>query len=102
METATLLAIGGGYDLGYIRALKTDGLHNIKTYVERGGSYLGICAGAYLVCRRIEFDSKIEPYVIKQLLRLNLINMRVYGAEYNNIELRLVQYCCTRLHKTSY
>jgi biotin--protein ligase len=56
METATLLAIGGGYDLGYIRALKTDGLHNIKTYVERGGSYLGICAGAYLVCRRIEFD----------------------------------------------
>ena len=56
MESAALLAIGGGYDLGYIRALKTDGLHNIKTYVERGGSYLGICAGAYLVCRRIEFD----------------------------------------------
>ena len=31
--------------------------------------------------------SKIEPYVIKQLLHLNLINMRFYGAEYNNIEL---------------
>jgi hypothetical protein len=45
-----------------------------------------------------------EPYVIKQLLHLNLINMRFYGAEYNNIELgiRLVQYCCTLLHKTSY
>ena len=30
--------------------------------------------------------------------------MRFYGAEYNNIELgiRLVQYCCTLLHKTSY
>jgi nucleosome binding factor SPN SPT16 subunit len=28
--------------------------------------------------------------------------MRFYGAEYNNIELgiRLVQYCCTLLHKT--
>ena len=46
--------------------------------------------------------SKIEPYLIKQLLRLNLINMRFYGAEYNNIELRLVQYCCTLFHKTSY
>ena len=31
--------------------------------------------------------SKIEPYVIKQLLHLNLINMRLYGAEYNYIEL---------------
>ena len=30
--------------------------------------------------------------------------MRFYGAKYNNIELgiRLVQYCCTLLHKTSY
>ena len=27
--------------------------------------------------------SKIEPYVIKQLLHLNLINMRFYGAEHN-------------------
>jgi hypothetical protein len=49
-------------------------------------------------------NDKIELYVIKQLLHLNLINMRFYGAEYNNIELgiRLVQYCCTLLHKTSY
>jgi hypothetical protein len=29
--------------------------------------------------------SEIETYVIKQLLHLNLINMRFYGAEYNNI-----------------
>ena len=31
--------------------------------------------------------SKIEPYVIKQLLHLNLINIRINGAKYNNIEL---------------
>jgi hypothetical protein len=33
---------------------------------------------------------------------LNLINMRFFGAEYNNIELgiRLAQYCCTLPHKT--
>ena len=31
--------------------------------------------------------SKREPYVIKQLLHSDLINMRFYGAEYNNIEL---------------
>jgi hypothetical protein len=36
--------------------------------------------------------SKIEPYVIKQLLHLNLINMRFYGAEYNYIELGFVSF----------
>ena len=30
--------------------------------------------------------SNIEPYVIKQLLHLNLINIRFNGAEYNNID----------------
>ena len=60
---------------------------------------------------------------IIQLLHLNEINMRFYGAEYNNIERgderdqyevlwsrvqqywtrrSRVQYCCTLLHKTSY
>ena len=41
---------------------------------------------------------------IIQLLHLNEINMRFYGAEYNNIEWGecRVQYCCTLLHETSY
>jgi hypothetical protein len=45
----------------------------------------------------------IECNII-QLLHLNEINMRFYGAEYNNIERGecRVQYCCTLLHKTSY
>ena len=36
---------------------------------------------------KFQIQSKLEPYVIKQLLHLNLINMRFYGAEYNTIEL---------------
>ena len=39
----------------------------------------------FKVFMKFENYSKIEPYVIKQLLHLNLINMRFYGAEYNNI-----------------
>ena len=35
---------------------------------------------------KFQNQSKIEPYVIKQLLHLNEINMRFHGAEYNNIE----------------
>ena len=33
-----------------------------------------------------------ESYVIKQLLSLNLINMRFNGAEYNNIERGKVEF----------
>jgi hypothetical protein len=25
-------------------------------YVERGGAYLGLCAGAYYACARVEFE----------------------------------------------
>ncbi|KAK3596794.1 hypothetical protein CHS0354_036633 [Potamilus streckersoni] len=52
-----LLALGGGYDLGFINALGNDGMKNIKDYVTyTGGAYLGICAGAYFACDHIEFD----------------------------------------------
>lgn len=54
-ETA-LFVIGGGYDLGLINSLGAAGMGNIKRYVQSGGSYLGICSGAYFACDRIEFD----------------------------------------------
>jgi glutamine amidotransferase-like uncharacterized protein len=39
-------------------AAKLNGKGNnlIRTYVERGGLYVGICAGAYYACRRTEWD----------------------------------------------
>ncbi|XP_045176309.2 uncharacterized protein LOC123536883 [Mercenaria mercenaria] len=55
-EGTALLVIGGGYDLGLIKALGQEGMTNIKDYVNAGGSYLGICSGAYFACDRIEFD----------------------------------------------
>ena len=38
----------------------------------------------------IKFQNFKESYVIKQLLHLNEINMRFYGAEYNNIEQAII------------
>ena len=78
-----LLAIGGGYDLGLIKALGQPGITNIQDFVHAGGSYLGICSGAYFACDRIEFDKggpqevlgdrklKFFPgniYIIKQIV----------------------------------
>lgn len=55
-KDAAAICFGGGYDLGFIRALGPVGIRNIRDYVYRGGSYLGICAGAYFGCEHIYFD----------------------------------------------
>lgn len=45
----------GGADLPYCKKLNGTGNDNIRAYVEEGGMYLGICAGAYYGCRALEF-----------------------------------------------
>lgn len=59
-----MLAIGGGYDLGLIKALGETGMTNIRNFIHDGGSYLGICSGAYFACDRIEFDKDGPQQVI--------------------------------------
>ena len=51
-----LLVLPGGRDLPYCQALDGRGNSEILDYVHKGGSYLGICAGAYYACGSIEFD----------------------------------------------
>ena len=46
-----------------------------------------------------KFQNFQESYVIKQLLHLNLINMRFYVAEYNNIaSFNIVVLCSIKPH----
>lgn len=51
-----LIAFGGGFDLGYIESLGSEGISKIRDFVKSGGAYLGLCAGAYFACSHIEFD----------------------------------------------
>lgn len=51
-----LLVVPGGRDLPYCQVLDGRGNMEILEYVQNGGSYLGICAGAYYACSCIEFD----------------------------------------------
>ncbi|CCA70934.1 related to BPL1-biotin holocarboxylase synthetase [Serendipita indica DSM 11827] len=53
--TCALLVIPGGRDLPYLSALGP-AMKTIATYVRKGGSYLGICAGAYFASGRIEWE----------------------------------------------
>tara|TARA_R110002124_G_scaffold64985_1_gene177173 strand:- start:58771 stop:59556 length:786 start_codon:yes stop_codon:yes gene_type:complete len=50
-----LFVMPGGADLYYVEKLNGLGNTKIKTYVEQGGKYLGICAGAYYGCAHLEF-----------------------------------------------
>lgn len=61
--SCALLIFPGGADLGYCRKLNGEGNRRISQYVERGGLYLGFCAGGYYGSKRCEFevgDSKME------------------------------------------
>ncbi|WP_367364682.1 BPL-N domain-containing protein [Candidatus Tisiphia endosymbiont of Nedyus quadrimaculatus] len=53
---AALLIIPGGRDVYYTKQLNGKGNKAIKNYVENGGNYLGICAGAYYGSGFVEFD----------------------------------------------
>lgn len=54
--SCALLVFPGGADLGYCRTLNGEGNRRIRQYVERGGIYLGLCAGAYYASARCEFE----------------------------------------------
>jgi biotin--protein ligase len=54
--SCALLVFPGGADLGYCRTLNGEGNRRIAQYVQRGGSYLGLCAGGYYGSSRCEFE----------------------------------------------
>ena len=60
-----LLVMPGGADLPYCRHLNGAGNKIITNFVEnQGGAYLGLCAGAYYACSRVEFEVGSEIEVV--------------------------------------
>lgn len=52
---AALLAIPGGRDIPYDAVLRGEANSHIRRFVEEGGSFLGLCAGAYFGAREVSF-----------------------------------------------
>lgn len=50
---ARVIIFGGGWAGGYITYLNSNGYKNIREFINQGGGYIGICAGAYLACDKI-------------------------------------------------
>ena len=55
-KQTALIIFPGGKDVPYHEALQGEALKKIRLFVENGGKYLGICAGAYFGCEQIEFE----------------------------------------------
>ena len=63
LEEIDLLIIPGGRDLPYVKLLQPHGTDRIRKYVEEGGCFLGICAGAYFGSSYVEFDQNGPLFV---------------------------------------
>lgn len=55
LDYAQLLIMPGGADLYFCEKLNGVGNQNIRNFVSKGGSYLGICAGAYYGCSTLDW-----------------------------------------------
>lgn len=56
LDRYQLFIMPGGRDVPYHATLQGEANAQIRAFVEQGGTYLGICAGAYYGCAQVEFD----------------------------------------------
>ncbi|KAI5124198.1 hypothetical protein M0805_005049 [Coniferiporia weirii] len=54
-ESCALLVLPGGRDLPYVSSLARSNAQ-ILSFVRGGGAFLGLCAGAYYACRKVEWE----------------------------------------------
>lgn len=60
------LIMPGGRDLPYQRDLKGEGNRWIQTFVQQGGRYIGICAGAYYASSHVEFAKGSDLQILEE------------------------------------
>ncbi|MDJ0652349.1 MAG: BPL-N domain-containing protein [Simkaniaceae bacterium] len=76
-----LIVFPGGRDILYNRNLKGKGTTKIRRFVERGGSYLGICAGAYFGAHEVIFE-KGTALEVHEKRDLNFFPGTAFGTLY--------------------
>lgn len=85
-ESAVLLVVPGGRDLFYVEHLPRPVLSRIRRYVRSGGSFLGICAGAYFSAAHVEFEKGRRGYEVVGKRHLRLFRGKAVGAVFPGFE----------------
>ncbi|KAL8560501.1 hypothetical protein ACOMHN_023774 [Nucella lapillus] len=60
------IVFGGGNTGGFVQALGARGTQMIRNYVLGGGTYVGVCAGAYLASDLVVFRQKGQSPIIRR------------------------------------
>ena len=80
-ETVQAFFMPGGAATPYRKKLDELGNKQIKNYVANGGTYFGICAGAYYACKKVEFEAGIPELAIsREEGLLNLVEATAIGT----------------------
>ena len=57
-----VLVIPGGWAVNYRRNINSAGISHIRSFVQNGGVYVGICAGAYFASRTVVWEGRSYSY----------------------------------------
>lgn len=85
-QSVSLFVMPGGADLYYTERLDGAGNAAIRGWVESGGTYLGICAGAYYACSAIAWAQTEGTAAICEPRELALLPAIATGPVYDFIE----------------
>ena len=79
--------IPGGASTPYRHKLEVLGNAKIREYVQQGGVYYGICAGAYYACKHTEFEKDVPESRIIAEYKLDLLNAKAIGSLYKELNI---------------
>jgi glutamine amidotransferase-like uncharacterized protein len=57
-----IIAVPGGWAWAYFQDLTNSGVVKIRNFVENGGAFFGVCAGAYFACDNIRWEGGTIGY----------------------------------------
>ncbi len=80
-KKCSIFVMPGGRDRPYAAVLHGKGTQKLRSFVENGGTYIGICAGAYFACSEIEFD-RGTPLEICEPRELQFFSGKAVGPVY--------------------
>ncbi|MDO8509066.1 MAG: BPL-N domain-containing protein [Nanoarchaeota archaeon] len=54
----------GGWAYNYKKSIHSSGNQNIRDFIQNGGSYIGMSAGAYFACDNVNWEGQNYPYYL--------------------------------------
>ena len=64
LDDYDLIAVPGGWAWAYFQDLQSLGVNKIRQFVENGGAFFGVCAGAYFACDGIRWEGEYIEYTL--------------------------------------